>query len=115
MSLESTPADLPTLLAETRRLADELRDGGISARMLEDAREPILAEVRARRQTDVWWADVLSGSARDPAPLVEGMQYEPLMGAITLEEVRTAARRWLARAPIVGEALPHASPGGATP
>ncbi len=114
VSLESTPADLPTIVEEARKLAAELQAGGVSARMLEDAREPILADARARKQTDMWWADTLSGSARQHALLEEGLQYEPLMTAITLEDVRAAARTWLARAPIVGEASPHAPASGGT-
>ncbi len=74
--------------------------------MLEDARQPILAAARARRDTNAWWAGAMAGSSQLPAILEEGLKFEPLMSAVTVEDVRAAAAKWLARDPIVGVAYP---------
>jgi zinc protease len=107
VAIDAEPQDIETLVEEARAVAARLRDGGITEAMLDSARQPILASARARRETDNWWANAMGGSAKDPAILEETLQYEPLMSAVTLQDVRTAAATWLKRDPIVGLALPR--------
>jgi zinc protease len=111
VGIEAEPADIETLVQETRAVAGRLRKGEIDEQMLQDARAPILARARAAREANDWWTAIMAGSARNPAILREGLDLEPLMSALTVEEIRAAAAKWLARDPFVGVALPH----GVTP
>lgn len=106
VAIDAGPKDIDTLVRETREVAAQLRAGAITPQMLEDARQPILAAARARRDTNAWWAGAMAGSSQLPAILEEGLKFEPLMSAVTVEDVRAAAAKWLARDPIVGVAYP---------
>lgn len=107
--VEAEPAYIDTLVQETRAVAEHLRKGEIDEKMLEDARAPILARARAAREANEWWTATMAGSARNPTILREGLDLEPLMSALTLDEIRTAAAKWLAPDPFVGVALPRAA------
>jgi zinc protease len=104
--IEAYPTDLDSLVAEARKVAARIADGGVSAEMLEAARRPILARAGAARGTNGWWVGALDGSARDPSRLREVPEYEAQIASITLDEVRAAAAKWLAKDPIVAEAMP---------
>jgi zinc protease len=106
VTIDAEPQDIDKLTAEARAVAARLVAGEITPKMLEDAREPILANARARKESNDWWADSLAGSAKLPAILEEGLLFEPLMSAITLDQVKQAAVRWLSRDPIVATAVP---------
>jgi zinc protease len=67
----------------------------------------MLTSFAARRNHRSWWAAALSGSAKNPESINELMDYDVLMKAVTLEEVKAAARKWLAAKPIIGIALPE--------
>lgn len=109
VSIEADPKDLANLATEAEAVAARLRDGEITEQMLTDARQPILATIRANRETTAWWAGAMAGSARDPAVLQEALLVEPLVNALTVEDLRAAARTWLKRPPIVGFAYPAAN------
>lgn len=106
VNIDASPKDIDVLVQEAAKVAAQLRAGDITAQMLEDARQPILAAARARRDTNAWWAGAMAGSNEDPAILQELLSYEPLMSAVTLQDVRAAAAKWLARDPIIGVAYP---------
>lgn len=115
VNLEAEPADVEALIAETRTVARRLEAGEITQELLEAERRPMLAAARSRRDTNGWWASALSGSARDRAILDELLLYEPLMAAVSLEDVKAAAARWLKREPIVAVAQPSPTAAGAAP
>lgn len=116
VAIEAEPRDIETLVQEARAVAARLQAGDIDQRMLDDAREPILARARASREANDWWVGAMAGSAHHQAILEEALRLEPLLTAVTLEDVRNAARTWLARAPSVGVALPRdAAPPPAPP
>ena len=110
VKLASEPADIERLIAEARKLGARLAAGGITADELEAVRKPKLSAFAARRDKNSWWAAIMSGSARDPEQIDELVEYEGLMSSVTLDEVKAAAAKWLASDPIVGIALPKASP-----
>jgi zinc protease len=45
--------------------------------------------------------------------LQEALSYEPLMSALTVEDLKAAAAKWLNRPPIVAVAYPHKAATGA--
>ncbi|HWW27028.1 MAG TPA: insulinase family protein [Caulobacter sp.] len=109
VAIDASPADIETLVAEARAVAARLVSGDITPAALEEARAPMIAGVETARGNLGWWAGAMSGSARESALLEEYLQYGPLMGAVTLDDVKTAAVRWLKPDPIVGVAQPAAA------
>lgn len=109
VAIEASPADMDALVAEARAVAARLVSGDITSAALEEARAPMIAGVQTARNNLAWWAGAMSGSAREPALLEEYLQYGPLMSAVTLDEVKAAAVRWLKPDPIVGVAQPAAA------
>ncbi len=111
VAIDASPADIETLVAEARAVATRLVSGDITLAALEEARAPMVAGVQTARDNLAWWAGAMSGSAREPAVLEEYLQYGPLMSAVTLDDVKAAAVRWLKPDPIVGVAQPAAAKG----
>ncbi|MEO9131086.1 MAG: insulinase family protein [Sphingomonas sp.] len=114
--MESKPADVKQLVAEAQAVARKIAAGGITADELEAARRPMLTQIAALRGRNVWWAAAMNGSARNPAITEEAIGMVPLMSAITLDQVKAAAAKWLARPPIVTIVTPDSgSSAGAAP
>ena len=111
VNLEAEPGDIETLITEARVVARRLEAGEITEEMLEAERRPLLAAARSQRDTNGWWASALNGSAHDKAILDELMLFEPLMTAVTLDDVKAAAA-WLKREPIIAVAQPSSAPKG---
>lgn len=114
VSIEAAPRDLESLVAEARAIAARLAAGEVTPVMLEAARRPLLANVDAVRETNDWWAGAMGGSANTPAVLREALDYEPLMSALTVEDLKAAAAKWLSRPPIVSMAYPGDAATGAS-
>jgi zinc protease len=110
----SQPGDVDTLIKEAQSLAQKLASGDISAEQVEAVRQPLLTSFAARRNHRSWWAAALSGSAKNPESINELMDYDVLMKAITADEVKAAARKWLVGKPIIGIALPESVAKAAT-
>jgi hypothetical protein len=89
-----------------KAVAESLRKGGITAAELEAARRPKLAELDADRFDNEWWRDVLA-DADAPDRMRELLDERGLIAAISLEEIKSAAARWLAPAPISVVAAPR--------
>jgi zinc protease len=107
--VESAPADLAAVEAETRAVAQRLRAGDISEADLETARRPILAHMDQRRTANAWWLEALN-VADHPAELEEYVQSREWVASVTLEEVRRAAARWLAPEPVAVVVTPSRGP-----
>ena len=110
----SQPADVDVLIKEAQSLAQKLASGNITAEEVEVVRQPLLTSFAARRNLRSWWAAAMSGSARNVEITNELMDYDVLMKAVTLDEVKAAARKWLAVKPIIGIALPQSAAGAAS-
>jgi zinc protease len=108
IDIAGQPADISRLVDEARNLALKVASGDITADELDAARKPKLSAFAALRDKNRWWTGVMSGSARNPESIDELVEYEQLMTAVTLDEVKAAAARWLARPPMVAVALPKA-------
>ena len=116
--IESNPADVEQLVAEAQAVARKIAAGGITADELEAARRPLLTQIAALRGRNVWWAAAMDGSARNPGITEEAIGMVPLMSSITLDQVKAAAAKWLARPPIVTIVTPEPGAragGGAAP
>jgi len=114
VAIEASPRDLDALIAEAKTIAASLLAGNITPAMLEAARRPLLADREAVRQTNGWWAGAMGGSNATPALLQEALSYEPLMSALTVEDLKAAAAKWLVRPPIVATAYPRKTATGAS-
>ncbi|MGZ8998301.1 MAG: M16 family metallopeptidase, partial [Allosphingosinicella sp.] len=105
-AMEATPADIDELVAAARAIAAELVAGKISQEEVDSARDPMVAaRVQAQSRNEAW-AGILSASLRHPEAFDELLAYKGQMQALTLDDVRRAAAKWLARAPFVATALP---------
>lgn len=104
--IASSPADLALLIDETKAVARRIGAGAITAQALESVRKPMLSEAAAFQGRNAWWAAALSGSARSSAITEELTGFGELLSAVTLDEVKSSAARWLARSPIVTVATP---------
>jgi zinc protease len=109
----SQPGDVDALIKEAQSLAHKLAAGAITAEEVEAVRLPLLTSFAARRNHRSWWASAMSGSAKNPESINELVEYDAIMKAVTLDEVKAAARKWLARKPIIGIALPASAAGSA--
>ncbi|WP_304170670.1 pitrilysin family protein [Phenylobacterium aquaticum] len=98
--VETYPADVEIVRAETLAVAARLARGEISAAELDAARQPQLSGMASRRQTNETWAAILAGSSRDPRRVKDFAENPRLTTEIGLDEVRAAAARWLSRAPL---------------
>jgi zinc protease len=108
LSIETTPAAVPQMIAAARALAQRLQGGQITADDLDRARKPLLANAARQESQNGWWLGALDGSARRPAQLAEAQTELRDLAAVTLDEVKAAARTWLAQTPVVTTALPAA-------
>ena len=113
--IEAQPADIDAMVAETEAVATRLRGGAITADEVEAVRKPLLSQASAAQGKNSWWAAALSGSSHSNAVTLELTSYIPLLSAITLDEVKAAAAKWLARPPIIAIATPRAPSGSPAP
>ena len=107
--IEGQPADIETLVSEGQAVASKLVSGAITQEDIDAVRTPLLASAVSARSRNGWWAAAMSGSARNPSLTAEVTQFVPLMSSITLDEVKAAAAKWLARNPIITIATPRAA------
>jgi zinc protease len=110
VQIEGQPADIDLLVIESRALVQKLVGGAISQGDIDAVRTPLLAAAAAARSRNAWWAAALDGSARTVTVTEEATNYSALMSSITLDDVKAAAVKWLARPPIVTVATPRAAP-----
>ena len=99
--IDSSPDDVPRMIAETSDIARRLGRGDITDEQLVAARAPMLAAHQRELVTNAAWAAALSGSAHDDEALKAMLGYVDMMGGIGLTDVRKAAADWLLAEPIV--------------
>jgi zinc protease len=105
-ALEATPADIDALVGAAKAIAAELVAGRISQEEVDAARDPMVAARLQAQSRNEAWAGILSASVRHPEAFDELLAFKGQMQALTLDDVRKAAAKWLARAPFVSTALP---------
>jgi predicted Zn-dependent peptidase len=97
----TSPADAETGAREIKATAQRLALGQFSDADVETARTPLLAGFEKLTLTNKYWAGELSGAPDLQDDIDEIRQMPVLLAAVTPEEVRGAARAWLARKPLV--------------
>ncbi len=106
VSVEAAPGDTEVVASEIRKSAQRMARGEITAEQFEAVRRPLLEKLDARTQSNEYWLGTITGSAHYNEILEEGMLAREIYGSLTLEDIRQAARTWLARDPIVVIAMP---------
>ena len=97
------------MLATAARLAA----GQITDADVEAARKPMVAAmVRTMAEND-WWASELVAAPQLQDSVDEINQTAALLSSVTPDEVRQAARTWLARKPLIVLVTPAATSAGA--
>lgn len=92
-----TPKDLDLLLKTMRDLADKLATTGATADELDRALKPTLGELeKSLRDNQYWLTTVMSQSQLDPQRLELARQREADYRSITLKEINTLAKKYLA-------------------
>ncbi len=100
-AVESYPADVQTIRAEILNVARRLRDGEITTTQLEAARAPILSHDREAMATNARWAGGALRLSRTDQALRDVLGFSDMFASLTLDEVKAAARIWLASDPFV--------------
>ena len=111
VSLDSAPADIDLLTAAARRIAKELASGTISQAEIDAARDPMIAARLQAQNRNEAWAGILAATLRHPEAMDELLAYERQLRELSLEDVRKAAAKWIARDPLVSTAYPAAAAG----
>jgi zinc protease len=106
VAIETSPAALDQVVSEIRSIGRALAQADITAEELERVRRPLLDDTAHRRETASWWLNTLDGSFSEPYKLAQARTWQSDYSSIPVTEVNAAARRWLAREPIVAQALP---------
>jgi zinc protease len=106
LTILTTPADVEVMEQASEAIAKRLADGQITAEDLERARKPILDGASQRRTSNTWWLTVLQGSVDHPNQLTAARSWDYDMATISLDEIKAAARKWLAQEPTTSIATP---------
>ncbi|HEY4032062.1 MAG TPA: insulinase family protein [Caulobacteraceae bacterium] len=111
--VQSAPADLGGISDSAAKIAERLASGQITKQDLDRVRIPIVSKSGERRENEGWWLAAMDGSAHDGEELKNLLTYDEDMRTITLDEVKAAARKWLAPKPLVARAMPQATASAA--
>jgi zinc protease len=109
--VETSLPDADNIRTEILAMARRFAHGDISDDVIEAARAPLLARMKAETATNQWWVAYLNSSASLPSKLVEMIQVPQLTADVTPAEIRKAAADWLARVPLTVVATPAAEAG----
>jgi len=115
VAVETSPADVEMVGRELQATAAKLASGQITDADIEAARTPMAAEIVEAMATNNWWAAELVAAPQLQDSLDEINQTSALLSSVTPDEVRQAARKWLARKPLVVLVTPAAPAAGAAP
>jgi zinc protease len=108
VSTAAGDADLVTL--ELPKAVEGLVRGDIDPADFERSKRALLADTAASfdLKSPGTWISILSETSRYPGVYEDISGYPKLVEAVTLEDVKRAAARWLARSPIIIVAAPPA-------
>jgi zinc protease len=74
----------------------DLQAGKLTADDLDRAKNPALQELRKTQQTNEYWLSVLDDAQENPDKLDLARDYEPALQKVTLSDIASAARKYLA-------------------
>jgi zinc protease len=107
-TLNADPKDIDELVKLAQEVANELIAGQIQQSELDAARAPLLAKRTRLERDNKFWTAILVVSSRSSDAIEDYRRFAPLMQGTTLEDIKQAAAKWLARGPIVSIAVPKA-------
>lgn len=105
--IQSTPADLDSMIAVARKIGADLATGNIHQDELDRARQLLIAQRTPMQKDNSAWAGLLSSESENPHALDDLLLYPTQMAALTLDDVRAVASKWLKREPLVVRSLPQ--------
>ena len=94
-SADLRPEDVPDAFARIAAIAADMSGGGISADELERARRPILESIEEGRERNGYWSGALAEAQTQPESLDNVRSVMSDYEAISLEELKTLAARYL--------------------
>ncbi len=115
VGVDTAPAQVDQVVAVVRGVAARFVTQGVTAAELEKVRRPLLEETARRTESNGWWLSVLDGSWGDPTKLDQQRTWVSDYTTMPAAEVGAAARRWLAKAPVVATAVPAPLPPATAP
>jgi zinc protease len=96
------------MVAVARRIGADLAGGDIRQDELDRARQLLVAARTPMQKENTVWAGMLSSESENPHALDDLLLYPAQMAALTLDDVRAVAAKWLKREPLVVRSLPQA-------
>jgi zinc protease len=106
VAIDTAPDATDMVASELKKIAQQLADGAITPDMLERARRPLLDAGATREISNPWWIAMLDGSWAHPDQLDSAKTWQSDYESISLDEVKAAAKQWLAPAPLMVIASP---------
>ena len=108
--IDSAPSDIEALVEESKLVASRLSLGDVPHELIEGARQPMLASIRANHGSLRWWLSAMMVSQRIPYATTDVVEAEHILSDLSDEEIITAAAKWLSRPPFIGIATPTPKP-----
>jgi zinc protease len=93
--IEAPPEKLDGFLADSARIAADLRDRPIGADELERARKPMVETLLRQQARNGWWLQALADVQSKPGAAAAILSAIDQYKAVTPAEVEAAARRYL--------------------
>ena len=115
VAIDTAPGATDVVADELKKIAQQLASGDITPAMLERARRPLLDEGATREISNPWWIAMLDGSWAHPDQIDSAKSWETDYETISLDEVKAAAKKWLAPDPLVVIAAPATQASNAAP
>jgi zinc protease len=106
VAIDTSPDATDIVAGELKKIAQQLASGDITDAMLERARRPLLDEGATREISNPWWIAMLDGSWEYPDQIASAKTWQSDYETITLDEVKAAAKKWLAPDPLMVIAAP---------
>ena len=115
VAIDTAPNATDVVAGELKKIATRLADGDITPAMLERARRPLLDAGATREISNPWWIAMLDGSWEHPDQIASAKTWESDYETISLDEVKAAAKKWLAPDPLMVIAAPSTEASNAPP
>lgn len=94
-TVEAPPDKMPVFFAETKKIAQDLRDHEVGPDELERAKQPRIEGIQKDEQTNGFWLGQLSRASADPRRLDVIRDFLPGAKRVTAADVRRAAQTLL--------------------
>lgn len=95
ISFQSDPQRVDELVTRMHAVFDELRAQTLPANAIEALKNQQRRTRETSLKTNGFWASLLLAYARRGEPLIEILEYEQMVSALTPNRIRQAARKWL--------------------